>query len=161
MKEYKISDIENLEQYVYESIDEKIREYKDTYERMGFILKSELVNISAENDSMIRFIVRSGDETFSFSICFIENGKEGGYYVSPLIKEGDVNADVELLLQQVKTVLLEKGFDDAKKVFDGMKKDAYKADNAIKKTVKVLRIIGGVLLVLALGAIIAFIITAV
>ena len=159
MKEYKISDIENLENYVYETVEPSVKELKETFEKMGFILKSELVPISEQNDSLIRFTVRRGDDVFTFSICFIANGKEGGYYVSPLIREGDITNDVDLILQQVKATLLEKGFDEAKSIFDGMQKDAYKGNSVIYKTVKVLKFLGIAVAVLALGAIIAFLIT--
>ena len=159
MREYKISDIENLEQFVFDTIEPQVKEVKETFEKMGFIIKCELVNITADNDSLIRFIVRSGEETFSFSVCFIARGKEGGYYVSPLIKEGDITNDVALLLERVKTVLLEKGFDEAKEIFDGAQKDAYKENSVLYKTVKVLKFIGGTIAVLALGAIITLLLT--
>ena len=159
MKEFKISDVNNLEQYVYEIVEPKIKEYSDDFQRMGFSLKSELVPISEDNDSLIRIIVRSGSETFSISLCFIANGPNGGYYVSPLIKEGDVSGDVSLLVEQVKHVLLVKGFDEAKELYDGVQKDAYKQNNVVHKTVKVLKFVLGAALVLALGAIIVFLIT--
>ena len=159
MREYKISDIENLEQFVYDTIEPQLKDIKETFEKMGFNLKCELVNISADNDSLIRFTVRCGEEKFSFSVCFIARGNDGGYFVSPLIKEGDITNDVTLILERVKAVLLEKGFDEAKRVFDGMQKDAYKENSAIFKTVKVLKFVGSAVAVLALGAIIAFLIT--
>jgi hypothetical protein len=159
MREYKISDIENLEQFVYDTIEPQIKEFKESFEKMGFNLKCELVNISSDNDSLIRFTVRGGEETFSFSVCYIARGNDGGYFVSPLIKEGDITNDVVLLLERVKAVLLEKGFNEARNVFGGMQKDAYKENSVIYKTVKVLKFLGVAVAVLALGAIIAFLIT--
>ena len=159
MKEFRISDIENLEQYVYETVEPQILKFKESFHRMGFVLKSELVPISDKNDSLIRFTVRSGDETFALSICFIANGENGGYYVSPLIKEGDITNDVVLLLEQLKSVLLEKGFEEAKQLFEGVQKDAYKQNSTVHKTLKVLKVIFFVSLVLVLGAIIVFLIT--
>ena len=159
MKEFRISDIENLEQYVYETVEPQILQFKESFHRMGFVLKSELIPISDKNDSLIRFTVRSGDETFALSICFIANGENGGYYVSPLIKEGDITNDVVLLLEQLKSVLLEKGFEEAKQLFDGVQKDAYKQNSTVHKTLKVLKVIFFVSLVLVLGAIIVFLIT--
>ncbi len=159
MKEYKISDIYKLEQYVYEVVEPQIVEFKETFQKMGFSLKSELVPISENNDSLIRFIVRSGDEVFTFSLCFIANGRNGGYYVSPLIKEGSVANDVSLLLEQVKAILLEKGFDEAKEIYNGVQKDAYKQNNVVHKTVKILKFILGAAVVVAIGAILVFLIT--
>ncbi|MBE5731968.1 MAG: hypothetical protein E7353_02930 [Clostridiales bacterium] len=159
MKEYKISDINNLEQYVYEAVEPKIKEFCDAYERMGFVLTSELVPISESNDSLVRITVRSGEEYFSINLCFIANGQNGGYYVSPLIKEGDVSNDVHLLLEQVKFVLLEKGFKETKELYDGVQKDAYKQNNVVHKTVKILKFILGGAVVVAIGAILVFLIT--
>ena len=159
MKEYKISDINNLEQYVYELVEPKIKEFCDAYERMGFVLSSSLVPISDENDSLIRITIRAGEECFSINLCFIANGQNGGYYVSPLIKEGDVSNDVHLLLEQVKLVLLDKGFKETKELYDGVQKDAYKQNNVVHKTVKILKFIFGGAVVVAIGAILVFLIT--
>lgn len=159
MKEFKISDIENLEQYVYETVEPKIVEFKENFQKMGFLLKSELIPLTESNDSLIRITVRSDDKSFAFDICYIANGKNGGYYVSPLIKEGDITNDVVLLIEQVKSVLLEKSFDEAKELFDGLKKDAYKQNSAVYTTLKVLKFVFFASLVLVFGAILVFLIT--
>ncbi len=159
MKEYKISDINNLEQYVYEAVEPKIKEFSEVYQKMGFILTSALIPISENNDSLIRITVRLGDDTFSINICFIANGANGGYYISPLIKEGGVASDVNLLLEQIKFVLLEKGFKEAKELYDGVQKDAYKQNNVVHKTLKVLKFIFGITIIVAIVAILVFMIT--
>lgn len=159
MKEYKISDIENLEKYVYEIIQPKINEYKETFKNMGITLKSELVPICQKNDSLIRITVKDGKDSFSISLCFIANGSSGGYYVSPLIKDGDVSSNVTLLLEQIKKVILEKGFLDAKQLFDGVQKDAYKQNNAVHKALKMFRFIFLASLVVVIGAIIVFLVS--
>lgn len=155
MKEYKISDIENLEKYVYDTIAPQVKELKDDFEKMGFTIKCKLKNISQENDSLIQFTIRNGKDSFTFSLCFIAKGNNGGYFVSPIIKEGNILDDALLLIQQVKTTLLDRGFDKAKEIFDGMQKDCYKGNSTVYKILKGLKITGMILAVLALGALLA------
>lgn len=132
MKEYLIDDIEVLEQDVFDSLSDYFAECKRTIRSLGYNLEITMTAIENSDKSKINFHVYGINCSMKFAFAFIARGKNGGFYVASCIKNGDCESKIRTWIERVKTLIVTKGFDEAKSTFDGEVRDCYKETDYFK-----------------------------